>query len=89
MLLLGLAGVAAEEIAADYAMSARRLRARSAARGEPDQGPLLEAFLAERGTSAAELIVTMLRDLDIEAALRHAGLTSQDARALRRRLAGP
>ncbi len=89
MLLLRLVGVAVEDIAADYALSAERLPARYAARGEPDQGPLLEAFLAERGTSAAELIVTTLRDLDIHAALQHAGLTSRDVSALRLRLAGP
>ena len=40
MLLLALAGVAVEDIAADYALSAERLAARCAARGEPDQGPL-------------------------------------------------
>ena len=77
MLLLRLVGVAVEDIAADYAMSAERLPARYAARGEPDQGPLLEAFLAERGTSAAELIVTTLRDLDI-----HVIEPSQDLREI-------
>ena len=51
MLLLALVGVAVEDIAADYALSAERLAARYAARGEPDQGPLVEAFLADRGTS--------------------------------------
>lgn len=40
MLLLALVGVAPEEIAADYELSAERLRARYAARGEEDQGPL-------------------------------------------------
>ena len=86
MLLLALAGVAVEEIAADYGLSAERLTARYAARGEPDQGPLVEAFLADRGTSAVELITALLRDLDVEATLLDAGLTSQDVSALRRRL---
>ncbi len=86
MLLLALAGVAAEDIAADYAMSAERLTARYATRGEPDQGPLVEAFLAGRGTSGVELITTLVRDLDVEATLRDAGLTSDDVSALRRRL---
>ena len=86
MLLLALVGVATEEIAADYGLSAERLTARYAARGEPDQGPLVEAFLADRGTSAVELITALLRDLDVEATLLDAGLTSQDVSALRRRL---
>ncbi len=41
MLVLALVGVAPEEIAADYALSAERLPARYAARGEEDQGPPL------------------------------------------------
>ncbi|HYI98930.1 MAG TPA: tyrosine-protein phosphatase [Thermoleophilaceae bacterium] len=86
MLLLALVGVATEEIAADYGLSAERLTARYAARGEPDQGPLVEAFLADRGTSAVELITALLRDLDVEATLLDAGLTRQDVSALRRRL---
>lgn len=89
MLLLGLVGVEGGDIAADYALSRERLRARSAALDEPDQGPLLEGFLADRGTSAAELITTMLRDLNIEAGLLSAGLISEDITALRRRLLDP
>ena len=88
ILLLALVGVAVEEIAADYTLSAERLTARYAARGEPDQGPPVEAFLADRGTSAAELITGLLRGIDVEATLRDAGLTSQDVSALRRRLLG-
>lgn len=89
MLLLALVGVALEQIAADYAESAERLTARYAARGEPDQGPLVETFLAGRRTSAGELITGLLGDLDVEATLLAAGLTSEDASALRRRLLGP
>jgi protein-tyrosine phosphatase len=83
MLLLALAGVAPEDIAADYVLSAERLRARYAARGEPDQGPPIDAFLADRGTTAADVIVATLRDLDVAASL---GLLPRDARALRKRL---
>jgi hypothetical protein len=54
-----------------------------------DQGPLVEAFLADRGTSGVELITTLVRDLDVEATLRDAGLTSRDVSALRRRLLDP
>ncbi len=89
MLLLALVGVVPEEIAADYALSAERLRPDYAALGKEDQGPLLERFLAERGTTATEVIITTLNDLDVEARLLDAGLTSQDVVALRRRLLKP
>ena len=86
MLALALVGVAPEDIAADYVLSSERLRARYAARGEADQGPLLESFLADRGTTAGELIIATLAGLDVEAHLRDAGLMDQDLAALRRRL---
>jgi protein-tyrosine phosphatase len=86
MLLLALVGVSPEDIAADYELSAGRLSARYAERGEEDQGPLLEAFLAERGTTAGALIVAMLAELDVEGRLLGAGLTEQDLAALRARL---
>jgi len=89
MLLLALVGVAPAAIAADYALSGERLRALYAARGEDDQGPLLDALLAQRGTTAAALIVALLAQLDVEAHLRAGGLTGDDVAALRGRLLGP
>jgi protein-tyrosine phosphatase len=89
MLVLALVGVIPEDIAADYALSTERLRADYAALGKEDQGPRLERFLAERGTTATELIVGTLSDLDVEQCLLDAGLTSQDMVALRRRLLKP
>ncbi len=89
MLVLALIGVAPEDIAADYAISAERLPARYAARSKPDQEPLIEAFLADRGTTAAELIMTTLHGLDVEALLLDAGLASEDVSALRCRLLDP
>jgi protein-tyrosine phosphatase len=86
MLVLALAGVAPEDIAADYALSAECLSARYAARGEEDQGPLLEAFLADRGTTARQIIAATLAELDVEARLRAAGITDGDLDALRTRL---
>jgi protein-tyrosine phosphatase len=86
MLVLALAGVEPEAIAADYELSAERLPARYAARGEHDQGPLLAGYLAERGTTAGALIVSTLAGLDVEARL---ALTSADAERLRRRLLDP
>lgn len=87
LLLLALAGVAPEHIASDYELSAARLRARYEWLGEPDQGPLLDEFLTARGTSARELIGSMLAEIDIEATLQRGGLTAADVDALRARLA--
>jgi protein-tyrosine phosphatase len=86
MLLLALAGVAPDHIAADYALSTARLSARYAARGEDDQGPLLHSFLAGCGTTPAEVVVSTLAELDVEARMRAAGLTDEAVAALRRRL---
>jgi protein-tyrosine phosphatase len=88
MLLLALAGVRPEAIAADYALSDDRLVARYAARGEDDQGPMLQAFLEEQGTTAEALIIELLSTLDIEAHLGRAGLTEMHLRHLRQRLVG-
>jgi protein-tyrosine phosphatase len=71
MLLLALAGVSPEEIAADYCLSGQ---------GEGD------AFLAEHGTSATDVIVATLAELDVEAYLLAAGATDADLAALRRRM---
>lgn len=89
MLVLALVGVAPEDIAADYVLTADRLPARYAARGEEDHGPMLEAFLAGRGTTAGELIVATLAELDVETCLLDAGLARRDVAALRRRLLCP
>jgi protein-tyrosine phosphatase len=88
MLLLALAGVDAERIAADYALSTERLRARYAARGEDDQGPELEAFLAARGTTAAKVLIDTLASVDVEGLLRAGGLTGAQIAAVRARLVG-
>jgi len=89
MVLLALAGVPPEEIAADYALSAERLPARYAVRGEEDQGPLLEQFLASKGTTAEEVVLSILADLDAEAGLLEAGLSGADLEAVQRRMLDP
>ncbi len=86
MLLLALAGVPPEVIAADYALSFERLPARYAARGEEDQGPLLRSYLREQGTTAEALIVELLAGLDVATRLARSGLTGEDVAALRNRL---
>ena len=86
MLLLALAGVPADAIAADYALSFERLPARYAARGEEDQGSSLRAFLEERGTTAEALVVELLGELDVEAHLLRAALGRDDLTTVRSRL---
>jgi protein-tyrosine phosphatase len=71
MLLLALAGVAPREIAADYCLSGN------------DEG---DEFLAGRGTSASEVIVSTLAALDLEQALAGGGLSERSLAALRERL---
>ena len=87
MLLLALVGVAPEVIAADYALSAERVSALCAHRGEEDESPVIDAFLSERGITTAAVIVQTLAGLDVETRLRDAGLTARDVAALQRKLA--
>jgi hypothetical protein len=89
MVALALLGVSEREIAADYALSAERLPLLFAAAGMEDQGPQIEAFLAERGTSAGEIIAATLSSLDIEALMRQGGLGESELAALRARLLEP
>jgi protein tyrosine/serine phosphatase len=88
MLLLALVGVSADVIADDYVLSYERLPARYAARGEEDQGPVLQSYLEEQGKTADALIVELLERLDVETHLRQAGLSDEDVAALRSRLVG-
>ena len=88
MLVLALAGVEPEAIAADYALSDERLRPLYLSRGDEDEAPKIAAFLRDQGTSARDLIVELLAEFDVEAALRGAGLVDADLAALRARLLG-
>ena len=86
LLLLALAGVEPEAIAADYALSDERLRPLYLSRGEQDKAPKIAAFLREQGTTASDLIVELLTELDVEGTLWGAGLGGAEVAALRRRL---
>jgi protein-tyrosine phosphatase len=86
MLVLALAGVEPEAIAADYALSDERLRPLYLSRGEADEAPKIAAYLRDQGTTASDLIVELLAGLDVEATLLGAGLEPGDVTALRRRL---
>jgi protein-tyrosine phosphatase len=86
MLLLTVAGVGADDIADDHALSAERLVAMYAQSGEADQGAMIDEFLEREGTTARELILTTLASLDVEDYLRAAGLPDDDLTAVRDRL---
>jgi protein-tyrosine phosphatase len=85
ILVLALVGVAEEAIISDYLLSHERLPSLYQARGEEDQGPILQAFLRDRGTNAATEIRRLL-EADIEPALVGGGLSRQDIAALQARL---
>ena len=87
MLVLALAGVEPAAIAADYALSDERLRPLYLARGQEDEAPKIAAFLRDQGTTASDLILELLAELDVEDTLRKAGLEATDLAALRLRLA--
>ncbi|GIE80664.1 protein-tyrosine-phosphatase [Actinoplanes philippinensis] len=80
LLLLALAGVRPEAIAADYALSEARLRAYF----EDDREPVAER-LAEHGTTIAEVIHALLDGFDTGSGL---ALTPADRAAIRARLLG-
>lgn len=89
MVLLALAGVDPQLIAADYLLSPERLRRLYRARGEEDQAPELEAVLADRGTTAGRVIVETLEEVDVEAVLHDGGLSEAEVQRLRARILNP
>jgi protein-tyrosine phosphatase len=88
MLALAIAGVSPGLIAMDYALSYQRLPARYAARGEPDQGPLLREYLAEQNTTSEAIIVDLLTSIDVPRVLRDGGLTDGQIERLHDRVLG-
>jgi protein-tyrosine phosphatase len=86
LLLLALCGVDPETIAADYLLSAPRLRSLYRERGEEDQAPALEAALRDRGTTAERVITETLREVDVEATLSRGGLSAAEIARVRARL---
>jgi protein-tyrosine phosphatase len=86
LLVLALAGVRSEAIAADYALSDERLRALYLSRDQKDEAPGIAQFLRGQGTTATELIAELLTSFDIEATLLAAGLEEHDVATLRHRL---
>ncbi len=86
ILLLALADVTPEAIAADYALSYDQLPALFATLGRELGEVDTPAYLAARGTSAHESITGLLRDTDVAEYLAAAGVTGTDIDSLRARL---
>jgi protein-tyrosine phosphatase len=88
LLVLALADVEPAAIAADYALSDAGVRERATELGLDDEAATSSTFLAERGTTASDLILATLAALDADAYLRRAGLGDEELDAVRGRLLG-
>lgn len=86
LLLLALAGVDPDVIAADYDLSAEAVKPLFAALGAEDQGPAIAALLAERGTTTAAAIRDTLEGFDAGRYLLEAGVGSTALDDIRHRL---
>ena len=86
LLVLALAGVEPDAIAEDYELSAEPLKDLFTAMGQQDQGPIIEAALAERGTTARGAILATLEGFDAETYLLTAGVSPDDLATIRHRL---
>jgi len=88
LLLLSLAGVAPDAIAADYELSLDQVEAVFAALGIEHREPDMQAFLRSRGTSVRGAVLDLLDGLDVVRLLRATGMADTDIAALRSRLTG-
>ena len=88
LLLLALADVEPDAIADDYEQSTEPLKALFTAMGQPDQGPSIEAALAEQGTTAREAILAAIDGFDAETYLLTAGVSPDSLAVVRHRLLG-
>jgi len=86
LVLLALLGVSPEEIAADHALSAERLRALFAQEGREDEDLRAQEQLREASTTARAEILSILEGFDAAAYLRAGGLREDQLAAIRNRL---
>jgi protein tyrosine/serine phosphatase len=86
LVLLSLADVEAEEIAADHALSNGRLIPAWDELNLEDQTPAIENVLARNNTTARESLLATIAAFDTAKYLAKAGMTSGDIAALRDRL---
>ena len=86
ILLLSLAGVTPEAIAADYELTLGEMAPLYTALGlEHDEWDVRE-HLKSRGTTVSETVISLVRDLDVAECLASAGVSGADIDALRGRL---
>lgn len=86
--LLALAGVRAEAIASDYALSATELAPFFARMDFPNQESGINRVLAEQGHTLESAVREQLDEVDVASTLRDAGLTDVELARLRARLVG-
>ena len=79
--LLAIAGVEEDAIAADYLETIENVPAMTVGRGRPDQEAEIATLLAERGTTSEAAFRTFLAGLDVESLLSR--LDPGDERAIR------
>jgi protein-tyrosine phosphatase len=89
LLLLALVGVSDDDIAADYELSADRLRPLYKRLGEDDFAAIAQRLLACKKTTAREAIFAILRSLDAEEYLLSASLSAGELTSVRTRLVEP
>jgi hypothetical protein len=86
LLLLALADVTPEAIAADYDRSSEDLKALFTELGTEDQGPTIQSILRNRGTTTQAAIFRTLDGFDVERYLLAAGVSKLDLESIRSRL---
>ena len=88
LVLLALAGVTSDEIAADHELSTTRMPLLLAKLGRAGEESAVHAILARANTTNAEAIAATLDGFDVESYLRDAGLRDRELAAIRARLLG-
>lgn len=86
LVLLELVGVSPDEIVADYALSAERLRSRFVKEGRRDEDLGAQEQLRQAGTTARDVILATIAELDAPAYLQAAGRSPEQLDSLRSRL---
>jgi hypothetical protein len=86
LVLLALGGVPAEDIAADYELSAPRLAPAWQARGRSDETSRITELIASHGTTARQAVIDTVNSIDARAYLRRAGLPDPCMSAVQARL---
>ncbi|OKK01816.1 tyrosine-protein phosphatase [Amycolatopsis sp. CB00013] len=86
LLLLALADVRPEAIAADYDLSTEALKPLFTLMGAEDQGPIIQSALADRGTTTQAAVLSTLEGLDVERYLLAGGVSNTDLDGIRKRL---